>query len=273
MADDELGLGWAVGDDGVGWLTLQRPEVRNAISPDQRLRIIALLEEAAARLDVRAVVITGSGDSFCAGADLRSSHAKWPRPDGAPDRVAFEVARGIKTNAQRLITAVMDCEKPVIAAVNGVCAGLGMQLALSCDLVLAAESAKFVEVFARRALVPDGGGAYLLSRILGPHKAKELLLFGDDIPAAAAERLGFVNAVVPDDQLHATTTEWAQRLASGPTRAFSLTKLLVNRTLDMDRTSALELEAAFQDINMTTHDGQEGVNSFIERRPAAYRGW
>ncbi|NUR43349.1 MAG: enoyl-CoA hydratase/isomerase family protein, partial [Streptomyces sp.] len=175
-------------------LTLNRPEALNAVTPDQRDLLIRLLADASADPGTRAVVITGTGRGFCAGADLRGGAA-------SGERVAGDVARVIRLGAQRLVAAVLDCEKPVIAAVNGTAAGLGAHLALACDLVLAAESAKFIEVFVRRGLVPDGGGAYLLPRLVGPQRAKELMFFGDALTAADAERLGLVNRVVPDGEL------------------------------------------------------------------------
>lgn len=160
----------------------------------------------------------------------------------------------------------------MIAAVNGTAAGLGVHLALACDLVLAAEPARFIEVFVRRGLVPDGGGAYLLPRLIGPQRAKELMFFGDALTARDAERLGLVNRVVPPEDLEKTAREWAGRLAAGPTRALALTKQLVNASLDTDRTAAFAAEAAAQEINMTTADAKEGVASFVERRAAEYRG-
>lgn len=250
---------------GVTYLTLNRPEALNAITPAQRDRLIALLEESSADPSVRAVVLTGTGRGFCAGADLRGGGA-------AQERIAGDVARVIRLGAQRLIAAVLDCEKPVIAAVNGTAASLGAHLALACDLVLAAESAKFIEVFVRRGLVPDGGGAYLLPRLIGPHRAKELMFFGDTVTATDAERLGLVNRVVPDDELEKTARDWAERLATAPTRALALTKQLVNASLDTDRTTAFAAEAAAQEINMTTEDAREGVASFVERRSPEYRG-
>ncbi|CAM5663529.1 Enoyl-CoA hydratase/isomerase family protein OS=Streptomyces chartreusis OX=1969 GN=CP983_24095 PE=3 SV=1 [Streptomyces chartreusis] len=167
---------------------------------------------------------------------------------------------------------MLDCEKPVIAAVNGTAAGIGAHLAFACDLVLAAESARFIEVFVRRGLVPDGGGAYLLPRLVGTHRAKELVFFGDALTAADAERLGLVNRVVPDGELDKTAREWADRLAAGPTRALALTKQLVNASLESDRASAFAAEAAAQEINMTTQDAQEGVASFVERRSPEFKG-
>lgn len=184
----------------------------------------------------------------------------------AGEGVAGDVARMIRLGAQRLIGAVLDCEKPVIAAVNGTAAGLGAHLALACDLVLAADSAKFIEVFVRRGLVPDGGGAYLLPRLIGPQRTKELMFFGDALTAADAARLGLVNRVVPADDLEKTARDWAERLATGPTRALALTKQLVNASLDTDRTTAFAAEAAAQEINMTTTDANEGVAAFTERR-------
>ncbi|WP_329337932.1 enoyl-CoA hydratase-related protein [Streptomyces sp. NBC_00663] len=247
------------------YLTLNRPEALNALTPGQRDLLIRLLADASADPGTRAVVVTGTGRGFCAGADLRGGAA-------AGERVAGDVARMLRLGAQRLIAAVLDCEKPVIAAVNGTAAGLGAHLALACDLVLAAESAKFIEVFVRRGLVPDGGGAYLLPRLVGPQRAKELMFFGDALTAADAERLGLVNRVVPDGELAKTAAEWAGRLAAGPTRAIALTKQLVNASLDTDRATAFAAEAAAQEINMTTADAREGVAAFVERRSAEFRG-
>ncbi|MER7793906.1 enoyl-CoA hydratase-related protein [Streptomyces sp. NPDC097640] len=280
-------------DNGVVWITLNRPAALNAITPDQRERLISLLDGASADPAIGAVVLTATGKGFCAGADLRGG----PRPaagtgtgagsgsgpesgpgsgsgsrSGGDERVAGDVARLIRRGAQRLITAVLDCEKPVIAAVNGTAAGLGAHLAFACDLVLAAESARFIEVFVRRGLVPDGGGAYLLPRLIGPQRAKELLFFGDALSAAEAERIGLVNRVVPDGDLTKTAREWAERLAGGPTRAIALTKQLVNGSLEADRTAAFAAEAAAQEINMTTADAREGVRAFAERRAPEYRG-
>jgi 2-(1,2-epoxy-1,2-dihydrophenyl)acetyl-CoA isomerase len=251
--------------DHVLSVTLNRPESLNALTPGQREDIIGLLSEASAAAEVRAVVITGTGRGFCAGADLRAAGT-------AGERLAGDVARTLRTGAQRLIAAVLDCEKPVIAAVNGTAAGLGAHLAFACDLVLAAESARFIEVFVRRGLVPDGGGAYLLPRLVGPQRAKELMFFGDALTAADAERLGLVNRVVRDEELEKTARAWAERLASGPTRALALTKQLVNASLDADRAAAFAAEAAAQEINMTTADAREGVRSFVERRSPEYRG-
>ncbi|MFF3913149.1 enoyl-CoA hydratase/isomerase family protein [Streptomyces sp. NPDC001852] len=248
----------------VSYVTLNRPDALNALTPALRDRLIDLLTEASADPDVRAVVLTGTGRGFCAGADLRGGVGG--------DRVPGDVARVLRLGAQRLIAAVLDCEKPVIAAVNGTAAGLGAHLAFACDLVLAAESARFIEVFVRRGLVPDAGGAYLLPRLLGPQRAKELLFFGDAVPAPDAERLGLVNRVVPDADLPKAAREWANRLAAAPTRALALTKHLVNSSLESDRATAFAAEAWAQEINMTTEDAREGLRAFVGRREAEFRG-
>jgi 2-(1,2-epoxy-1,2-dihydrophenyl)acetyl-CoA isomerase len=258
----------------VAWITLNRPEVRNAITPDQRERVIGLLEQASASLDIGAVVLTATGEGFCTGADLRAGRGAPPlRPEGAPDRVMGEAARMIRRGAQRLVSAVLDCEKPVVGAVNGTAAGIGAHLALACDLVVAAEEARFIEVFVRRGISPDGGGAYLLPRLIGVQKAKELIFFGDDVSAADAERLGLVNRVVPRDKLESTAAEIAGRLASGPTKAIGMAKWLINRSLDSDRRTAFDEEAWAQELVVGTVDAGEGLRAFAERRPPEFKGF
>ncbi|MFB9517807.1 enoyl-CoA hydratase/isomerase family protein [Streptomyces purpureus] len=254
-------------DNGVSWITLNRPDAMNAVTWDQRERVIALLADASADPAVRAVVLTATGKGFCAGADLRGA------PSTGRERVTGDIARTIRLGAQRLIGAVLDCEKPVLAAVNGTAAGIGAHLAFACDLVLAAESATFIEVFVRRGLVPDGGGAYLLPRLVGPQRAKELMFFGDALPAPDAQRMGLVNRVVPAGELEKTARAWAERLAQGPTRALALTKQLVNASLDTDRATAFAAEAMAVETTMTTRDANEGVASFVERRTPDYRGF
>ncbi len=261
-------------EDGVCWITLNRPDSGNAISADMRDRIVDWLEDASADLAVRVVVLGGTGErGFCTGADLRSQAPGPARPEGAPDRATGDAARLIRTGWQRLVSAVMDCEKPVIAAVNATAAGGGMHLALACDLVLAAEEARFIEVFVRRGIAPDAGGAYLLARLIGPQTAKELFFFGDDLPASDAERLGLVNRVVPRRELPDEVARWAERLAVGPTKAIGLAKYLTNRSLDSDRTSALWDEAVAQELVTGTEDCKEGLAAFAERRPPVFKGW
>jgi len=280
MAGETGGTG-AAGDtveyrleDGIAWITLNRPEAGNAITAAMRDQIIAWLEEASADLGVRVVVLTGAGEKgFCTGADLRAQDRGPARPAGAPDRPVGDAARMIRNGWQRLIGAVLDCEKPVIAAVNATAAGGGMHLALACDLVIAAEESKFIAVFVRRGIAPDAGGAYLLPRLIGPQKAKELFFFGDDVPAPEAERLGLVNRVVPRDRLLAEAGAWAARLAAGPTKAIGAAKYLTNRSLESDRAGALWDESVAQELVTGTEDCREGLSAFAERRSPVFKGW
>jgi len=264
-----------IDDKGVATLTLNRPDAANAITPDQRNLTISLMEGASNDLNIRCVVITAAGERhFCTGADLRVSVIPVnPGPADAPEKVLGDVGRNIKRGAQRLIASIMDCEKPVICAVNGTAAGIGAHIAFASDLVIAADNAKFIEVFVRRGITPDGGGAYMLPRLIGMQKAKELIFFGDDLKAAEAERVGLVNKVVPQAELMTAAGEWAGRLAESPTRAIMLSKWLLNRSLDSNRHGAFEDEAWAQEMASYTQDFQEGVAAFKERRDVEYRGW
>jgi 2-(1,2-epoxy-1,2-dihydrophenyl)acetyl-CoA isomerase len=255
--------------DGIRRITLNRPEAANALRPVDRDRLIELLEQADDDHDVRVVVIAANGRHFCSGADVRGIAGSGP----ADAKRATDSMRKIMNGAQRLVAAVLDCGKPVIAVVNGAAAGIGAHLALAADLVVAAEDASFVEVFVRRGLVMDGGGAYLLPRRVGMQKAKELAFFGDKLPAAEALALGLVNRVVPAAELGAAADEFARRLAAGPTTAISLTKRLLNASPDGDRAAAFLAEAMAQEIQSAAEDSREGVRSFMERRPAEFRGY
>jgi 2-(1,2-epoxy-1,2-dihydrophenyl)acetyl-CoA isomerase len=270
---------YEVEPSGVAWLVLNRPEAGNALTREQRAHIIDHLEDAADDLDVRAIVLTATGDRhFCTGADLRVSaaaDAEKPRHPGAPERPIGTVMHGLESSlgAQRFVAALQDCPKPIIAAVNGTAAGLGAHVAFACDLVIAADTARFIEVFVRRGLLPDGGGAYLITRLVGPQKAKELFFFGDDVPAAVAERIGLINRVVPAAELRDRAREWAERLTSGPTVSLSLTKRLVNSALGSERGEAFRAEALALEVSMQAVDSNEGVQAFVERRPAKFVGW
>jgi 2-(1,2-epoxy-1,2-dihydrophenyl)acetyl-CoA isomerase len=262
-------------ENGVAWVTLNRPESGNAMTSAMRDQISQWIHDASADLHVRVVVLTAAGDkAFCTGADLRAGRpASRVPPEGAPSEVMGDPARTIRNGWQRLVGSILDCEKPVIAGVNGTAAGGGMHLALACDLVVAAEEAKFIEVFVRRGIAPDGGGAWLLPRLVGIQKAKELFFFGDDVPAAEAYRLGLVNRVVPRAELAGTLQELATRLANGPTKAIGVAKWLTNRALDVDRATAFADEAMAQELLTHTQDAREGMASFVERRPPTFRGW
>lgn len=268
--------------DGVAWIRLNRPEAANALTPAQRDAIIGLLRNCDEDRSVRAIVLGATGRHFCGGADLRIDRPELDRPELDPPAAGDTatthpatavVMKTIAYGAHRLVTALQDCQKPVLASVQGTAAGLGVQLALACDLVLMAEEASFIEVFVRRGLVADGGAAYLLTRLAGLQRAKELMLLGDRISAAKAREYGLVTDVVPGDKLEARTAELAATLADGPTVALGLMKRLANRALDADRTGALFDETLAQELAANSADGQAGVAAFVERRPAEFRGY
>ncbi len=224
---------------------------------------------------MRAVVLTASGERhFCTGAALGGARPpEAARPDDAPDRAVGDAARMIRLGWQQLVGSILDCEKPVVGAINGTAAGGGAQLVLACDLVVMADTARLIEVFVRRGIMPDAGGAYLLPRLVGLHRAKEIMFLGDDVSAEAAERLGIANRVVPAAELQSSAAELAARLAEAPTRAIAMTKWLLNRSFESDRQTAMDEEAFAQELVTNTEDSREGMLSFMERRDPQFKGW
>jgi len=260
---------------GVAHITITRPEAGNSLTGAMRDHLADTFDELSATLGVRAIVLTGAGERhFCTGAGLGGPPpAEPPRPEGAPGRTLGDVSRLIRHGWQRLVASVLDCEKPVIAAVNGTAAGGGANLVLACDLVVMAESARLIEVFVQRGIIPDAGGAYLLPRIVGPQRAKELMFLGDDCPAAEADRIGLVNRVVPAAELDAAVDELAARFLSLPTKAIAMTKRLANRSFESSREQSFDDEAFFQDLVATSGDMAEGMTAFRERRAPEFKGW
>jgi 2-(1,2-epoxy-1,2-dihydrophenyl)acetyl-CoA isomerase len=269
---DELGLRREV-RRGVLWIEIDRPQVGNALTVGHHAHLGAWFHEASTDPAVRAVVLIGAGERFfCTGADLRVAAPKVDPDAPRPARPHGSIAAAIADGWQATVAAITACDKPVIAGLNGTAAGAGLHLALACDLVVAASHAKLVEVFVRRGICPDGGGAYLLTSLVGPQRAKELMFFGDDVPADDALRMGLVNRVVPGDELRPTVEAWAERLAQGPTRAIAAAKSLVNRALDDDRAASFWQEAWAQEALASSHDAQEGLRAFAEGRPPSFTG-
>ena len=262
-------------EGGTALLTINAPAQGNALASDMRDRLADRFLELSEDLRVRSIILRGAGDRhFCTGAALGGAQRPQPpRPDGAPERASGDAARLIRSGWQRLISSILDCEKPVIAAVNGTAAGGGAQLALACDLVVMADSARFIEVFVRRGIMPDAGACYLLPRIVGLHRAKELMFLGEDCSSADADRIGLVNRVVPAEQLNATAMEFATKFDALPTRAIAMTKRLTNRSLESSREQAFDDEAIFQELITSTEDCKEGLAAFAERRSPTFRGW
>ncbi|HKX17439.1 MAG TPA: enoyl-CoA hydratase-related protein [bacterium] len=246
---------------GVRVVTLNRPEVLNAFDAKLGDELLDAVTTADADAGVRCVVLTGAGRAFCSGADLRG-HTPGETSLGALLRGRYN----------RIILRLRTMEKPVIAAVNGVAAGAGCNLALAADLRVASDRASFIEVFTRVGLIPDSGGTWLLPRFIGVGRALEMMFFAEPVDAAAAERLGLVNRVVSQDDLMPRTLEWAARLAEGPTRAYGLIKRGVDRALALDLRAALEYEAHLQEIAGRSDDHREGVAAFLEKRPPSYAG-
>jgi 2-(1,2-epoxy-1,2-dihydrophenyl)acetyl-CoA isomerase len=252
-------------ENAVAWVTLNRPEQRNAMNAEMRDELIHVLTDARTNASIRCLVLTGSGKGFCTGADLSGQRGQGPSGPGASREV-------MKGSSQRLLRALWDLEKPVVAAVNGVAAGLGSHLAFASDFVIAADAARFIEVFVRRGIAVDAGGAFLLPRLIGLQKAKELVFFGDDLSAADAQRIGLVSQVVPADQLAAAARQWAERLAKGPTFAIGISKRLLNRSLESSFETALEEEATAQALVTQSEDTREGMMAFVERREPQFKG-
>ncbi len=262
-------------ENRVLWLTINRADKGNAIPFYVRDELIEAFRHANFDANVRAIVLTSAGERhFCTGADLTVPQpVRAAPPEGAPERIVGSAVNMMRVGFQQLMQAMQDCEKPVIVALNGTAAGGGAMLVLAADLVIAADTAKIIQVFVRRGLVPDGGVAYLLPRIVGMHKAKELVFFGDDLSAADAASLGIVNKVVPAVELQATAKEWAERLAGGPTKALGWAKKLLHDATVMSRRDLLEEEAMMVELNAFTEDSKEGVQSFRERRQPEWKGW
>jgi 2-(1,2-epoxy-1,2-dihydrophenyl)acetyl-CoA isomerase len=246
--------------NGVATITLNRPESLNALNAAMRRELLAAVKAAGRDDACRAVVVTGSGRGFCSGADLR----------GGPGERSF---RTVLTNEYNpLITAIRDLPKPMIAAVNGVAAGAGVSLALACDLVYAADEARFILAFARIGLVPDSGVIRSVVRALGRHRAAELAFTGDPLSASDAAATGLINGVVQAADLATLVATVAQRLADGPTRAIGLTKRLINQADGPGFAEGLTLEAGLQELAGRTDDHAEGVAAFAEKRDPRFVG-
>jgi 2-(1,2-epoxy-1,2-dihydrophenyl)acetyl-CoA isomerase len=262
-------------ENGVLWLTINRADKGNAVPYYVRDALIESFRRAQLDVGVRVVVLTGAGDRhFCTGADLTVPYPQTvEQPADAPERIVGSGTNMMRVGFQQLMAAMQDCEKPVIVALNGTAAGAGSMLVLAADLVVAADTAKIIQVFVRRGLVPDAGVAYLLPRVVGMHKAKELVFFGDDLPASDAAALGIVNKVVPAAELVTATKEWAERLAQGPTKAIGWAKKLLQDASELSRRDLLEEEALLVELNGRTEDSAEGVAAFRERREPKWKGW
>jgi 2-(1,2-epoxy-1,2-dihydrophenyl)acetyl-CoA isomerase len=241
-------------------ITLNRPDVLNAFNTEMHKALAAALKEARSP-DVRAVVVTGAGRGFCVGQDLTEFR-----------EASGDIGTRLRGTYHPNVLAIRALEKPVIAAVNGAAAGAGMSFACACDLRIAADSASFVPAFINIGLVPDSGGSYFVTRILGPARAFEWLASGRKLTAAEAHAWGLVSEVVGGDALAARAAEVAAQLAALPTRGIGMTKRLIDHALNATFEQQLEREAELQTAATQTDDFREGVAAFLEKRPPQFQG-
>jgi 2-(1,2-epoxy-1,2-dihydrophenyl)acetyl-CoA isomerase len=249
--------------DAVATITLNRPQARNALDFVMRRELAAALDEIDSDEQARVVILTGAGGHFCAGGDVKSMREK--RHSAAEGRARVELLN-------RTVLRLVEFPKPTIAMVDGYAVGAGSNLALCCDLIVASDRAKFGELFWKIGLVPDGGGTWLLSRVVGMARAKELIFTAEIIDATEAARIGLVNRVVPATELVATTRALAQKIAAGPPAVLTMAKHMVNRAATSDLASALDLEAYSQGIAISSEDHQEGLAAFFDKRPPKFSG-
>jgi 2-(1,2-epoxy-1,2-dihydrophenyl)acetyl-CoA isomerase len=252
---------------GLVTITLARPEKKNALNAQAWVELERSFGEVAVDPDARALILTGAGGNFSAGADL-SGNPSGKGLTGGPLQPIVQEMRVVGD----IILRLQRIPKPTLAKVDGVCVGVSLGLALACDLVLASDRARFSEIFARRGLALDGGNSWLLPRRIGLHKAKELAFFADVIDAKEAESIGLVNKVVPAGELDAVAEEWGRRLASGPTLALGLSKRLLDASSSVTLAQALEDEARCQHITHASQDVREGIKAFLERREPSFTG-
>ncbi|MCI5076322.1 2-(1,2-epoxy-1,2-dihydrophenyl)acetyl-CoA isomerase PaaG [Oricola sp.] len=251
--------------DGWAEITLNRPDRRNALNEEMHLALRAAIEEAAGDEACRAILLTGNGKGFCAGQDLSDRDPR--KLDGPPD-LSDTIARFYNP----LIRLIRSAPKPVVCAVNGVAAGAGANIALACDIVLAAESASFIQAFAKIGLVPDAGGSWALTRLLGEARAKALALTGEPLPAAKAADWGLIWKACPDDTLMEEARALVAGFAKGPTVGYALTKELIQDAPNNSLDAQLDLEADYQGRAGHTPDYAEGVLAFFEKRPPSFSG-
>jgi len=251
--------------DMVATVTISYPETRNAISGRGWEELREIFDTLASDQSVRCVVVTGAGEDFCSGAYMG------PGRDRAQERSERNGLLSMRTVGQ-CCEALFTMPKPTIARVDGVAAGAGMNLALACDFVLASQRSRFSEIFARRALSVDFGGSFLLPRIVGMQKAKELVLLADVIDAARADEMGLVNRVVPADQLDDLVAEFAAKIVDGPPGALAVSKRLLNQSFTSTLAEALDAEGLGQALAFTTDDIVEAGAAFIEKRAPKFSG-
>lgn len=243
-------------------LTLNRPEVFNSFNQEMAFALQKALDDAAENPEVRAIVLSGNGKAFCAGQDL----AEATDPNGPP------LQSIVADHYNPIILKIRNIEKPVIAAVNGVAAGAGANIALACDIVFAAEWASFIQAFSKIGLIPDSGGTFMLPRLVGMQKATALMMTADKVMAADAEKMGMIYKSVGDAELKTTVEQFASNLAQMPTKGLGLTKRALNASFTNNLEQQLAVEEKLQTLAGSTNDFKEGTSAFLEKRKPTFQG-
>jgi enoyl-CoA hydratase/carnithine racemase len=248
-------------------ITMNRPDKMNALNTQMMQELVAAIDEIAHDDDIRVVVLTGAGRVFCSGADI-SEGGKASGLSGTP----VEMHHNLRNSYQKVALGLQRLEKPTIAMVNGAAVGAGCDFAFACDMRVGSEKARFRNGFVRVGLIPGGGGTWLYTRLMGLGRGLEFLFTGDFLEAEEAERIGVLNKIVPDDELERETTELAQKIAKNPPLAIQMSKMMAYMALDTDLETALEQAASCQALALSSEDHREGVNAFIEKREAQFKG-
>ncbi|HCV50152.1 enoyl-CoA hydratase-related protein [Saprospiraceae bacterium] len=249
-------------DNGVLYITLNRPDKYNSGTQEMAFAFHKALDKARDNDDVRAVYITGAGKAFCAGQDL----GEIVDPNG------LELPSMVKDHYNPTVERIRNLNKPVVAAVNGVAAGAGANIALACDVVVASEGASFIQAFSKIGLIPDSGGTYTLPRLIGLQRASALMMLGDKVSAADALQMGMLYKVFPIDTFVEESRKIVQKLAKMPTKALGMTKILLNESIKNSLKQQLELEGRYQELASHTEDYKEGVDAFLEKRKPTFKG-
>jgi 2-(1,2-epoxy-1,2-dihydrophenyl)acetyl-CoA isomerase len=250
--------------ESVARITLNRPDLLNSFNREMSSEVREALQQFGQSPWVRSILLTGAGRGFCAGQDLGEFKNQEP--------TQIHLGSVVKEQFNPIVRLLRSIEKPVVCAMNGVAAGAGANIALSCDFIIASENASFVQSFTKIGLIPDSGGTYLLPRLIGLSRATQLMMLGERLSASDALAMGLVYKVVPELSLERESLEFAHKLAAMPTRALGLTKQALNRSFNNNFDAQLELESQLQEEAGATEDFAEGIRAFIQKRQAGFKG-